>query len=420
MSGSIGDNPYRASGVVAAAAAGGGVSWQDVVTASTLTAVAGNGYPINTTSNACTVTLPAAASVGDEIIFTDYARTWETNALTINPNSLNYQGNTTPQPVYDTSGESIHIVYQDATKGWIPTYDGAVILETPQEYTIEWLVIGGGGTGGDYQSGGGGAGGYRNSYASESSGGGGSSESATTLTEGTVYTITVGAGGPATGYPNIQGNDGEDSVLSGSDITDITSIGGGGGGTYHAAPTTKINGRDGGSGGGGAHGDPPTSAGGAGTTDQGYKGGNHAHPYTTPYCGAGGGGASAQGQDQSGSSVGNGGAGLSSSIDTVSTARGGGAGGGGAPSSGAGGTGGGGAGGNPAGTNGTVNTGGGAGGGGSSTSVSGAGGSGVVIIRMDDDDYSGTTTGSPTVITGRGGSSDETILTYTGPGTYTA
>ena len=106
MSGSIGDNPYRASGVVAAAAAGGGISWQSVVTASTLTAVAGNGYPINTTSNACTVTLPAAASVGDEIIFTDYARQWGANALTINQNSLNYQGQTSPNPEYDT--DSFH------------------------------------------------------------------------------------------------------------------------------------------------------------------------------------------------------------------------------------------------------------------------------------------------------------------------
>ena len=97
-------------------AAGGGLDWQSVVTASTFTAVAGNGYPVNTTSNACTVTLPASASVGDEITFTDYARNFATNALTINPNSLNYQGNTTPQPVYDTDGESIHIVYMDTTK----------------------------------------------------------------------------------------------------------------------------------------------------------------------------------------------------------------------------------------------------------------------------------------------------------------
>jgi hypothetical protein len=47
-----------------------GTSWQStIVTGTTLTAVAGNGYWIDTTSNACTVTLPASASVGDQIIF---------------------------------------------------------------------------------------------------------------------------------------------------------------------------------------------------------------------------------------------------------------------------------------------------------------------------------------------------------------
>jgi hypothetical protein len=50
----------------------GGISWQSsIVTGSTLSAVAGNGYWIDTTSNACTVTLPASASVGDQIIFSD-------------------------------------------------------------------------------------------------------------------------------------------------------------------------------------------------------------------------------------------------------------------------------------------------------------------------------------------------------------
>jgi len=108
------------------------IAWQSVVTASTLTAVAGRGYPINTTSNACTVTLPASASVGDQIIFTDYLRTWATYAVTINQNSLKYQGYATPNPVYDTNGESIHIVYVDATQGWVPLYDGAVANETEQ------------------------------------------------------------------------------------------------------------------------------------------------------------------------------------------------------------------------------------------------------------------------------------------------
>jgi hypothetical protein len=45
-----------------------GIAWQSIVTAATLTAVAGRGYWINTTSNACTVTLPASATNGDTIV----------------------------------------------------------------------------------------------------------------------------------------------------------------------------------------------------------------------------------------------------------------------------------------------------------------------------------------------------------------
>jgi hypothetical protein len=103
------------------------VAWQDVVTATTLTAVAGNGYPIDTTSNACTITLPAAASAGDQIIFTDYARNWATNSITIDSNGLNYQGQDDTYDVeYNTDGQSVHIVYADATKGWIPITDDDV------------------------------------------------------------------------------------------------------------------------------------------------------------------------------------------------------------------------------------------------------------------------------------------------------
>jgi hypothetical protein len=46
-----------------------------------------------------------------------------------------------------------------------------------------------------------------------------------------------------------------------------------------------------------------------------------------------------------------------------------------------------------------------------------AGGKGVVILSMPDADYSGTTTGSPTVATGVSG---KTVLTFTGTGSYTA
>ena len=132
MSGVTGDNPYRASGVVAAAAAGG-LSWQDVVTGSTLTAEAGNAYWIDTTSNACTITLPASASNGDEMIFADYDRTWGTYGIVIDSNGLNYQGFDDSYDVeYGTDGTALNIVYSDATNGWIPTLDKAV-AETPSK-----------------------------------------------------------------------------------------------------------------------------------------------------------------------------------------------------------------------------------------------------------------------------------------------
>src|SRR6056300_800774 len=165
-------------------ASGGGTSWQSsIVTGTTLSAVAGNGYWIDTTSNACTVTLPASASVGDTIEFTDYARTWNTNNLTLNPNSLNYQGNSSPNPVYDTNGQHVKIVYSGATQGWIPTVDDDVTLETPQTYSAEYLVVAGGGSGGYSLGGGGGAGGYLTNYGG----------SAITLNGGSTYTVTVGA-----------------------------------------------------------------------------------------------------------------------------------------------------------------------------------------------------------------------------------
>jgi hypothetical protein len=63
-------------------------------------------------------------------------------------NSLNFQGNTSPNPVYDTDGQSVHIVYSGATNGWIPVSDDDVTLETPQTYDIDFLVVAGGGSAG--------------------------------------------------------------------------------------------------------------------------------------------------------------------------------------------------------------------------------------------------------------------------------
>jgi len=107
--------------------AAAGISWQAVETGSTMTAVAGNGYPIDTSSNACVITLPSSASLGDQIIFTDYARNWGTNGIELDSNGLNYQGDDDSFNVeYTTDGQSVQIVYSDATNGWIPISDDVV------------------------------------------------------------------------------------------------------------------------------------------------------------------------------------------------------------------------------------------------------------------------------------------------------
>ena len=145
MSGPVANNIFRSSGVVAAAA--GGLSWQPVVTASTLSASAGNGYFINTTSNACTITLPSSAEAGDQIIFVDYARTWGTNEIIIDSNGLNFQGEDDTYTVdYDTSGQALNLVYSGATIGWTPSSDIVNALE-PVAPPTQRAIFGYGNTG---------------------------------------------------------------------------------------------------------------------------------------------------------------------------------------------------------------------------------------------------------------------------------
>jgi len=127
--------------------ASGGLDWQTIVTASTLTAVAGNAYWIDTTSNTCTITLPSSASNGDQIILADYARNWGTNKIIIDSNGLNYQGEDDTYTVeYITSGETVNIVYSGATNGWIPLDDDAV-ADAPVPPATEKAIFGFGLTG---------------------------------------------------------------------------------------------------------------------------------------------------------------------------------------------------------------------------------------------------------------------------------
>jgi len=99
-------------------AAGGGTSWQAVEAGATMTAVAGEGYFINTTSNACTATLPAG-TIGDEVSFIDYAGTFDTNNLTVAADGSEKIHASTDDLTVATERAGFTLVYTDGTQGWL-------------------------------------------------------------------------------------------------------------------------------------------------------------------------------------------------------------------------------------------------------------------------------------------------------------
>lgn len=262
---------------------------------------------------------------------------------------------------------------------WVHTFTSSGTFTPTQNLSnVEYLVVAGGGAGSVNIGGGGGAGGYRSSVVGESSGGGASAESRLSLTSGTNYTVTVGAGGTKASFPT-KGSNGSDSVFG-----SITAVGGGAG----AVGSSSNSANSGGSGGGGAL--SPGTANGSGTANQGYAGGAGAGSISTG--GAGGGGGAGQAGSANGTRVsGKGGDGVTSSITGTAVTRAGGGGGGGGSSQnitvGAGGAGGGTSGGAGADAlNAAANTGAGGGGGGVNSSDSvgyaaGNGGSGIVVVR---------------------------------------
>ena len=312
------------------------ISWQSVITAdgsTTTTAVAGNGYFIDTTSAAHTINLPASPSAGDTVAIKDYAGTFGTNALTIGRNSENIQGVANDSQL-STNRASVILVYVDATKGWLYTNESNVqdlgqelitatggTVTTSGDFRIhtftgdgcfsiseilpsspgnvDYLVVAGGGGSGGYcgfgtAGGAGGAGGYRTTFPSPGCNAGAFPVSTTT------YPITVGAGGVSYIYPNNQpGTQGSNSVFS-----TITSAGGG----YGAAPPSP-GGASGGSGGGGSNG----GGGGSGNTPpvSPSQGNNGGPAPGGPAPGGGGGGSGGAGSAACGI---NGGDGLQNSI----------------------------------------------------------------------------------------------------------
>jgi hypothetical protein len=361
----------------------GTADWVSAIQSSNFSAAVNKAYWVDTTSAGVTVTLPASPAKGDEIIIVDYAGTFNTNNCTISPNGGKIIGSTFNR-LLNANRSGARFVYVDTTQGWVMmqatagTEDEA--FKQPP-YQVEWLGVAAGGGGGGTPAGGntagGGAGGYQSSFSTNPSGGGGATQPDFEFVPARYYTVTLGAGSQGSRENGTPGQ-GTDTVLKWSTsgngpFTTILTLSGGGGGNGGA----NAPGGSGGSGGAG-----PTA--GSGTANQGYAGFSSSQ--------GGGGGAGAAATD------GVGGVGLASAITGASVSRAGGGGGRGS----AGGTGGGGPGPNNSNANGTpgdANTGGGGGGANPNNEIrtGGAGGSGVLILRYLTTNYSGTTTGSPSV-----------------------
>ncbi len=102
----------------------GTVDWQTSIKTSTITAVNGEGYFVNTTGGEITANLPAGTA-GSIVAFKDYLGTFDSNKLTISANgSQKINGDATLDLEVTTEGESITLVYADDTQGWLVVNDG--------------------------------------------------------------------------------------------------------------------------------------------------------------------------------------------------------------------------------------------------------------------------------------------------------
>jgi len=337
----------------------GSASWTTTVKTSGFTAVAGEGYFVNTTSGPISVNLPAGTA-GAVVAFKDYANTFDTSALTLVQNGSDKIGGSTVNAKLNTEGIAATLIFVDSTQGWLVTDDGLQSRASTAQYvtatggttatcgdfkthtfsgpgtfcvssagnpsgstTIDYLVVAGGGAGanngnpGPDGTGGGGAGGFRlsNSYGSPAPTTSPLASPTGLPVSVTGYPVQVGGGGAGkpsscSGNYGPAGNPGSNSVFAGSS-TITSTAGGGAGGT---GPLGSPGGSPGGSGGGshqvpfGTGNTPPVSP------PQGNPGNG---PSGAPYGngGGGGGGAGAAGGPAlDGGSSGGGGGGIGSYV----------------------------------------------------------------------------------------------------------
>ncbi len=330
------------------------------------------------------------------------------------PNGNNAEGNNSGLTSFDSDGFTLGSATSANESGKTYLY---MAFRDNYEYastgTMAFMLIAGGGGGGvgtgtntgiTYVGCGGGAGGFRGS--GKVTGGGCSPQTDVSLAAGT-YTVTIGAGGS----PGVSGST---SSIAGPSLTTITTTGGGRGASNAYQPE-----------GGGSAGGRSThaSANQSAVACEGFP----ALEGSQVSWQAGGGGAGGA-QTTIGSNNASG-IGVESAMTGTATYYAGGGAPGGfnttsrpQPQEGGGGQGqlmGETAVDTPSIITGNINTGAGGGGGSNNTNTGakgggGSGGSGFAVLRLKTAEYSGTVTGSPTVTT----SGDETIIQFTGSGTY--
>ena len=336
----------------------GVVSWDTASIKTTgFTAVTGTGYFCNTTGGGFTVTLPLSPTAGDVVGVSDYAKTFDTDNLTLGRNSENIGGVAT-NALLTTAGAAVTLVYVDSTKGWIVTDSGnqsdastatyitatGGCITTCGDYKIHtffgpgtfcvsalgnpggggdgvsYMLIAGGGGGGAEDGGGGGAGGYREGKQPSDPYSGSPLVGSPVTVTATPYSIAVGGGGAGQSSSPV-------AAVSGSPSSAFCLVATGGGKGGGEPSTPNYPGGPGGSGGGGyADGGGASSCGGTGNDPavspaQGKDGGD-GFGRTGPApdkneAAGGGGGATACGANGTAGCGGNGGTGAGTEINTT-------------------------------------------------------------------------------------------------------
>ena len=293
----------------------GSASWTTTVKTGDFTAVAGEGYFVDTSSGEIDVALPAGTA-GAVVAVADYAKNFGTNNCILVQNGSDKINGSTTNAILSTDGLAITLIFIDSTKGWIVTDDGqadsadtnpfieatggtittsgsdkihtftgpgtfsvSALATCSANNQVSYIVVAGGGSGGAAHGGGGGAGGFREDKSPTTPYTASPLEGAGAITvTATSFPITVGAGGTATPCGTGTGNSGSVSTFS-----TITSAGGGGGGGESPSPSSNRSGAPGGSGGGRGADGPATGIGSGNTPPtspaQGTnRGGNNHNP----------------------------------------------------------------------------------------------------------------------------------------------